>query len=730
MRGLFITLFLLSAFCHSVNAQRYKDVFPEIANANSDEEALSLLKSFMVENLDHPNANLRLALIYEKRYLQADPLTEYERAIANAKEAQLRFLKASTLVDERDVNKNTGWYAGFSSGFDNKGRPIVQYSSVQQKIKNGYDSAQLFIEKLPSIYEAFTESVDFYDRAIKIFAEINGNYTSLDRLLLLYDQSLNEQLELLKVNYDSSIYYLDQYIRLIKDYPIKKYHQTYTVKPIKTYRLEGLLTSPNFLINNIEIWNYKDWANQVQKSVETEISNLRASLAEAENKLNNNISLINKQVYNDNFEPYIIDKKLEFELRKFDNESLPVSLLKYKEFKQKLLLKYNATQSYDSTMSQDLLNAYYGELIYLSNDADSLLKIVKNRLDPESLKKYPDYLSTYYQNKTGIESFVAKEQNQSGQYLTLSVENIRREVLGELVASQNKDPEYYTYGRLKIPSKTEEINVDSLDYDFHTNHKVKSADGSTYLSGLVKSSRGDHPVKAFAIKADEKNNVQWYKEYELIEDPTGNQVNLTGNMLITPEGCALSIYSFDQAIKKNTIIYLDENGEELFLKQLETKAFPRLSKYIENNSSLLFTFRGDSIQNSLSVNHPLEMHTLNLIGDVLWHKDFDFAGNTEALITTSYGFMVIGNYSKIKNIKGEELVTRINSGQTNAFSVAFDHLGNITSVRALTSSEKYVINKVIKINDSVINLLGFRDPSGKPTHSIINQFNELIYTDL
>ena len=60
-----IIILILTATAGS--AQRYKDVFPRIAQA-SDEEALALIKGYLVNDLDHPNCNLRLALIYENRY--------------------------------------------------------------------------------------------------------------------------------------------------------------------------------------------------------------------------------------------------------------------------------------------------------------------------------------------------------------------------------------------------------------------------------------------------------------------------------------------------------------------------------------------------------------------------------------------------------------------------------------------------------------------------------------
>jgi len=718
----------LSLVSLATYAQRYRDIYPQIANATSDETALSLIKTYMVEDLDHPNANLRLALIYEKRYKNADPLTQYERAIANAQEAALRFIKAKTLIDDKEVKKNTGWYAEFSSGVDSRGRPVVEFATVDNKIKHGYDSAKLLTQKLPPIYNAFTESVDFYDQAIKIFAEINGAYTSYDKLLLLFNEDLNQKLETLKTKYDSSLFYLDKYISLINDYPIKGYNQSYTIDSIKTYRLEGLLTSPNFLVNNIKIWNYKAWASKVQHDVNSDIIDLRKKLNQAEIALNNSLKIIEDKSYNENFNPHVIDKKLEFDLRKFDNESLPVALLKYKEFKQDLLLKNNTTLDFDSALSTAIKNVYFGELIYLTNDADSLLNIASSRVEDETFKKYPDYFNSLYGSKQTLTTYLGGEKDLSKRLLTKSVEKLRENILGELSNTSGPN-EFYTYRRLKIPATIETVNVDSIDNNFYSTNEVQSADGSKYVGGVVKSSRAPNPVKTFIIKVDENEKVAWYKEFELLES-SGAQTNLLGNLTITPEGCALAIHTYDSDSVANHVIYLDENGEEIFNIKLETKSIPRLSQYTENNSSLLLSFKGDVLGQNLKNQEALDLVSINLIGDVLWQKKFEYSGNIESLITTSDGFMVLGNFSSITNTNGQRVVTKINEGQTNAFSARFDQQGNGLSIATFESGENYKINKVVKINDSVINLMGYKDPSGRSIHLIINKYNRVIYSDL
>src|SRR5262245_31298027 len=137
-RSIFIMLLLASLT--SSGQVKYKDLaelFPEM----SREEEKHELKEFLLLDLDHPNANFRLALIYGATYRVSDVLTHHEAALANAEQARLRFMKAKILVDAKEVDRNNEWYAPLFKTVDAKGRPFVEFGVVQDKIARGLDSA-------------------------------------------------------------------------------------------------------------------------------------------------------------------------------------------------------------------------------------------------------------------------------------------------------------------------------------------------------------------------------------------------------------------------------------------------------------------------------------------------------------------------------------------------------------------------------------------------------------
>lgn len=721
-----LTFLLISS---SLFSQKYKDIFPSIAKA-SDEEALAIIKSYMIDDLDHPNSNIRLALIYEKRYKESDPITEYERAMANANEAKIRFTKSAAIVTEKEVSKNSGYYAEFSSGFDSKGRLMIEYSNVNQKIRNGYDSAKNFTEKLPAIYEYFTRSVDYHDRAIKLFNELNGQFNSRDKLLLMHNAAINFKLKDLISDYDSSIHNLDQYLAAGKAFDPEHFNQSYTVKNIDTYRLQGLLTSPNFLIENIEIWNYKKWAQEVMREVETDVSSLRTDLNAADLELTKALKPMSPLVSVADYNPYTLDSKLIFNLVKYDNGSLPVSLLKYKQKKQDLIYQLGAINDRDTTGSNEIFLANLGKLIYDAHESDSLLIISNNRVNEENFEKYESYFHTHYNGLPGIKQFIVDEKKLAKDAKQQAVSTMLN-ILNQSAIDNDQASAYISYKGMKIPKREEVIDLSTLDNLPHTLRTIKNADGSEYASGIIKKKEG--LVVVYLVKVDGNGRVAWYKEYAFAED-AASEINILGDMTITPEGCGLMVRTEAGGNVMNTLHYVGENGETIFSNKIALFSYPRRMNYLESTNSFLMIYRGDAAKQVLNKKEETQILSVNILGDINWSQNFEYAGSFSDLLTLGKGFMIIGNYSEIRDVEGKTYRTKINNGQTNGFAARFSPTGKLASLTPIESSTSYHISNVIKVNDKVINLLGNRgsldSPESKKIHIIVNSGPQILHSDL
>jgi len=708
----YFTLLLLNIICLTeiVQAQRvrYRDVVIAV-EAMSDEEALARLKEYLLSDLDNPNANLRIALIHQRAYRNSDPLTAYESTMAHAEVARLRFTKVSSLINESEIKRNEELYINLAPIIDGRGRRVADAPIIVQMVRNGYDSANQLMQQLPSIYKNFTKSVDNYNQAIKLFSDICGRYSSLSELYLLYDDELRSTLSNLKQKYDSSIFYFNQYQQLIKAYPLKKYNQQYLVKPINTYRLEGLITQMNFLENNLVFWDYGKWVDDVNKVMATEIAKLRLDLEANEKKINKALTdAANKEMAG--FEPVRLDKQTMFNLKKHDYQSLVAALLEYKEFKQNLVNKLQAENyfSKDQTMERTRIYTFYSDIINNTRYVDSLLQIISERNVEQKFAKHKQYLENYYAGKSGLENFLQREAAHSKNNFTLYVGRLREELIS-LHTEQYNNIAKLKHRNIEIPLSAMQLDPDSLLAPaVLTMHRQDNADGSFYLSGTHRPDKKNNNLVAFVARITSDGKMGWFKEFNF-SDQQNIADNLPAAMVSTREGCAIVMHVLNKNSqqRQNKLIYLHENGDEKFSNELDITDYPRKINYREDNSSFVLLLKGASRVEDIAVNQTLHLMGYNTLGDLLWKRNYEMAGNINDLINLQQGYLLVINYTIFKEADGRTYRTRISEGQTNVVLLRLSERGDQRNLRPINTDKSFHIGGIYKVNDTCINLLGW-----------------------
>lgn len=739
MKQLWIIV-LASCLAFPLTAQRVKyskDIFPVLADASTD-EIISKLKFYLLSDLNHPHANFTLALQYEKRYRNSDVLTAYEEAIANAEQAKLRYLKAKVAVDEKEIRRNSNYYVQFASSFDSRGRPEIKHEVIAQKIQNGYDSALLLTQKLPPIYQAFTNSVYQYDQAIKLFSDINGTYKSLDELYLMYDGSLNKKLNRLKHHFDSTLFYLEKYQNLIQDYPINNYNQKYTLRPVITYRLDGLITQSNFLKNDIKLWNYGQWVDDIQSTINAAITTLRENVVKYEKALQNGLQKANSA---EAFKPVKIDKELLFNLNKYDYQSLVAAVLQQKEFKQLLIHKERSKTYYDTATNINKASKYiyYSDLINLTKSGDSLITKIEDRLTDKKLLKHKSFFEKFYKGKSGFEYYINNEKNANTKAFRQYVRSLRNAIIDDMVADTLSNIDDVKYKNFTIPRFVTQSMPDSVGTDLITTHKLKNTDGSLYVAGTYRP-EPSHTQLAYVAKLAPDHTVSWFKPFDIPFDSAGSDTkNFISTMVLTQEGCAVVVRSehLSSSMKFNTFSYVTEAGEEKISSHLPVADYPRKINYNEALNSFLITLKGTAPEQNVTKEEPLVMLSINVIGDLLWTKEVKLAGTVEEVLNVNDGYLGIGNYTAIKDDNGKW--HRLNKN-TNAYALRLDQKGQLLKTLIIPSKKTYYISKIVKVNDANINLLGYEDEinaksttidyADNLTHLIINADPTLISSSL
>ena len=737
-------IFLFNSI-QTLHAQRvkYKDLFPTLGSLSSN-EMKDELKEYLAEDLNHPNANFRLAYVYETNYRRADPLTDFQFAMANAEQSKIRYIKSKQLVDAREVERNNEYYFPLFKTFDAKGKPYVNFVQVQQKMNNGYDSATLFIERMPAIYKNFTKSVYQYDIATKLFAGISDRFSSTEDLLLLHNNELDAKLGSLKMHYDSTLVYLNQYTELIGAHPIHYHNQRYLIQPIKTYRLDGLQSRVNFLVNEIILWDYGTWVDQVRLQMSKEITDLRAKLKLQEESLAKSLEKVASIAAGESFIPVTLDKQAMFALGNFDRQSLLHSLFTYKTFKQEYIRQRRQLQL--DTAASERNAQVYTQWIYSNRKADTLLLQVKAGIAPLKIEKHKEFLDTYYKGKSGLESLVQTE------------EKIVKDDFQVQTNSLQSAVKQLQHGYAGEPGKMVRIvgvNVplfilpgDSLpaDNSLRTRMLLKNPDGSVYAGGVYRPDKKLNNLVVFVAKINAEGKGEWFKPFNLKADSLSKEAfdNFIGPMTLTKEGCAFLVHTQDVTLptgqagktrKLNSLIYLTEKGEDKKRKKLKEIDYPRQITYSETINGFVVLLKGVEQQENHSITENMTLLSYNVLGDQLWKREIPLAGNVVRLFNLSDGYAIAGNYLLITDLAGKEFRTRMSEQEANPYFIKIKNSGETSSIKPLSFGTPLVTTRIVKINDSSIHLLGFKGTLADPkpgqeltSHIMIDSNGQIIFS--
>lgn len=703
----------------STMAQKYKDVFPQIVLAN-EENAFELLNTYLQNDLDNPNANLRIAIIYINRYKAVDVLREQEKALALADRARAYLTKSKVLLTDKEVKRNDEYYVGL---IDPGITP--SYAQLSSFIDNEVQQLEIFIEKFPALYASFTNSVEKYDEAVKTFANITGTYKSLKELYLLYDGNLANDLAGLKESYDSTKVYFNDYLEQREGFEINAVKQQYSEKPIEIYRMDGLVTQVNFLQEQISLWDYSAWVDTVTLFIEKEINALRDELETNETRIKTALLEVEQTSDPEAFNVVKVDKELVFNLMKYDYQNAIVPLLAYQEFQQQFIIdQYRKTYFDTASIAMERKLAYYNDVMYESKMGDSIIAAFDSRYNIEQLNRHKAFIDKNFGGVNGMKQYMSEQKANNRKVFNEQVKAIKEGVssiievdsIGDMVRSRNA----------RIPLHIIKTPVDSLPLgQIQTRFILQSADESIYIAGaqITDNKLKNHEIAV--VKLTPERKPVWVKNFDINIDDLGTRTNhYLGDAKLTAEGIAFLIRSvaLDSSKAANTIMHLTESGETKFYSQLETEQIPRELLYIESSNMFVTTYFGNNLRMIPDEKSGLMVIAVNGIGEAIWQYNYALSGDYVQMVNTQNNLLISGNYTSIKNIGGRQISAR---GGTNAYVISLTLSGELRDIKCFESASPYIIDQFYKVNDKNINLLGKDDQ-----HIIIDSQLRTVYNSL
>ncbi len=686
------------------NELKYKDVFSTIQNA-PDEKAYEQLQKHQKQDPFHANTYYQLGKIAQKWIANYDPLTDYENLSFFTYHANLYYNLCKKYLDEKETKKNGSYYQDVKPLEGNKRVEHQQFvDDVSKKIKE----VEYLVENVNKIRASYFGAVRNYSKSLNTFTDIVEKNAKLKDIYLTADAPLIKDIQNVGVHFDSALIYFDKYKQAIATFPIKNYNQNYELKPIETYRLEGLIKS-NFLKNEITLWDYRTWVNEVLSVIDNGINEMRYDI-DVENKkiesLTNVIELI--QDYSNAYGYYELDEKLAFRIGRYDFQPFILDMFNYKVAKLNLLIDTKKTFNNPNQKEVNFRNKllFYKEFIEKKQDCDQLIKSFSAKATDFNMQKYQGFITTNYKTTKGLQTYISSQSNKLESLLDLSMENLK-------IYMVNSNQAKYTHNKT-IPLKKGEVSLtilhdplvgDSINY-YYTSSKVKTSHGDWLVAGYY------HPTekntKAFVAKCDSLYALKWFKEFDFSDKKTKIE-NFACQIKATDNGCVVMIHgrntNSDQILYKNWVVKLGSDGNEEAKFELDQQRVPRKFYYDEITASFIGIFKGQHLSLQAAKMDTMVVQQNDSLGNKVWDVALAFEGLPVNLIRSNEMYLLACNFTKI-NHATTQLVLPDN--QSGAFLALINQRGNIDKLITYNEKFSYFFIDAIKLDSETINLVGLK----------------------
>lgn len=725
MKRIFI-LIILAAVASNLFAQRrlkYKDIFDRIGKEPAEHSVLKL-SEFQKINPEFPNTYLQIGTIQWNWLKEEDPFLNYqyvERLIYNTK-LYLGLAKSKINADEKEVKKNKTYYGNFNitSSIDD-----LDQQAVLNYIQKISDKVLEYEKNVTAIINNYNSTVSKYNTCLDTYKSIVARQSNYKNLLLTSTGEYKQQMKDLSQNYDSVIYFFNEFKTALGNYPIKNYNQNLKITKIATYRLEGL-TSSNFLKPEITIWDYQSWVkdafklmdgdiNTLKDGGEQEIKNLRARVA----------SLKESQAETDSIQEVTIKNKLVNLTEKYDYESLLSASIKYETDKANFQIasmrsanNINNPASFNESLESKA--NYYYDLYSQAENAKKALKVLKERISDKNISKQEQLVNSLYGGKTKFSSYEKEELAKINTIEDTNINNFQKYAVNQL----------YPVGE-EVTVQGKKINLEAKFTPFseaatgscNTVYTIKDDNGNRYAAGYVKTSATNS--SGFVAKIASNGTPIWFTNVNAAPAGENNVVRIIPSNF---SGILVLVGNSSASGCKTSVIKLDNNGKQTSKTDLTSTLYPTVVCYDEINEVASVVLKGNNGNFSTEKDDDciVETVTLGQKNSSVLSQTFSLKGKVTDIIKMGENNIIICSFKEIK---------AGNDSQKAGSNIAAVKISpsEISCKTYKTDKDLFAV-KAFKINTESINILGnfnsMNSPvtqENAPCYIIINDKGEFIH---
>lgn len=273
---------VLFVFClflvGEINAQKikYKDLFVFLSGRQF-REAEPLLKKYLKDNDDNPNAFMYMGYIYEEKFMASDVLKETNKVAVYGDSAAYYLELANKNMTDKELKRNNEFYQEHARRNPRTGEFGISLSDVVNHLAEKTKEIRERQQKAVKLNRYFLQATTVYQRLQERYKIMTDPYENEKQFLLRSDDRLLEELEDLATRQDSVIIAFNSYKSVLTQMGKSTYNQVLQTMEIKDFKKDGH-SPPDFYSDKIMIWDYNFWSAASVGKIKNEIRPLLSRL--------------------------------------------------------------------------------------------------------------------------------------------------------------------------------------------------------------------------------------------------------------------------------------------------------------------------------------------------------------------------------------------------------------------------------------------------------------------
>jgi hypothetical protein len=589
-----VIFFFLGCVSFSAWSQKvkYKDLFI-LLNAKQYDQAEPFLKKYIKENDDNPNAYLFMGIINQEKSGKLDVLKQTETLIQSADSAIFFYGLAMKSITEKELKRNDEYYQMYNRRDLRTGDFGVKISDVQFDIEKRIQGLKEKKERVLQLKKFYQDTEQFYTKAIDQYKGLKSRYGNEKEFFLRADEKQNADLFRIMHVFDSCVTAFNSYKSTSQLLGKTGYNQILNLVEIKDYQKDGFDKS-DFAKDELRLWDYKRWAQNVTEIISKEIIPMREHLTSYDieiNKLREKLKKDSVSVKSDL--AVLVDKILISQLKKYDPDPLPMQIFSMKmaelEYGSDVLQNKPFKDSVNAQLQ--LMNAKM-EMRSLSKLDSVATRLSERDLNAES-ENYSSFIKSAYGTTSVLRSLVGATREFAEREKQKKIKDLlkKEEAFKWLIVAADSVPivspttreskfkplvivnESYTAGLMfadslgtgyfysitpsRVPDLKINFPVDNVDFgkrNLPVSKGISTTDGKgqVYFVGLYSESKREDKFPITLAKIYRSDGLAWTNSY-LTE-------GIPNELIFNSESGEVSI-KISTGSGENKILTIDKNGK-------------------------------------------------------------------------------------------------------------------------------------------------------------------------